>query len=1360
MKKILSTFLACTMVAGVFTTVPVAAENNSGYSEGDIAIFNSFSDYDGVYQYRDETKAPDGFIFTGAERKTHTAAYKFEDDTRTSKVMQLGMDAFPILPFGTNFLDGYMHLSFDYYTEADDATDGGGQELKLVLNRNATNESSTKGYGDLEGNIVSGGTTWNQNEYDYTKLVHGDQIELFGTGSEKYKIARKLKSHQTTLIGVSDKAGTRTYTTNGKTWYKVDVYIDRETKDSNNYFVYIDGVLQDYGYVASGESFTATDKESGQDFTSSGRRAIKGLGFWCDAVRNYGDARLVDANNKNTAQTDPGYVYIDNVYVSQYNANDCTNDALKIVADDQGEIMSKGTKFNIGFSEYLSSVPAKENIVIKKQGTNEVFTDFTVTADKAQATLTFTGELENGVYEVSVTGVKGLMSGSEVTNTVEFKANAAATDATETAYYYVNEDFNEFETGMVMPNWYYGRMNLTAKDKYNRYFMGEVKDTYATEVKATTGADNSPALELSKDSGVNSNDLYYFFPRGIASGDFKAEFDISHDNGGWTFGFVNYDDYNSVYTRNTYGRVTNGTGNANKAPENDGVLLSWQAELYARERMESSILLGMARNNYTKDETEDGADASNKRAFSPNLGFIGQDSTTVVKSRYSNPDNISVQLQKGSETENMTIAPSVWSKVEISANDNSKVYTVKVTPYKADGTLDTANAQITEWTDKETNRYHKGIMGIHFARVAYSAADLETYSAKQTGSVKIDNVKVYKEATYYLYDDFDDYATTDTGTEAKVLPSGWSSWNDGNAWREFRYEDAAGDKTVGVTSSIGKTGNAEDKSMFMYYSTPVIYKTFDKPVPAGEPFVMEFDMYNHNSTGKDDSYSTVWMFMQMGKEDTQQLVGYNTPGGISANGKVFVAPASDKSEGPDATTNIINDATMATYKPYATAEGEEAKTVEDSYARINGNLSRFNVLFGRYLAWNNNHTFKYHSSGKWDAYRGFHGTDTNIDMQDEINKWVNYKVLCKPVSTSKTEYTITKTVDGVSTSATFTNDRNWMEHDTYALGFAIPFKNGGLNNVSNGSIGNKIDNIKVYAVNSQGESINTVNKNYIEKIEAKTETEAQDITATKTIPVGTEKLDITFSAPVKEKITATLPTVDTSLPAIRTDRDTVDIKGTLTGYFDTTGNCYTDYTSILDTISDVVSLRKFGSQVEADYTVSLSADKKTVSLTFTAPATENDKYTLGINKNIAFSGDGYASLADSFVQSYTVSGEFTPEAGEEFAEINVTVFRGTADIKIDKAGELVTGEKAKASVRYSNTKSEPADAFVGYAFYDTTNEVGRLLDLNAEVITMEPKSSGETEFATFEVPEKMDLFKGFAWSYPDMKPYKAAFEMK
>ena len=59
-----------------------------------------------------------------------------------------------------------------------------------------------------------------------------------------------------------------------------------------------------------------------------------------------------------------------------------------------------------------------------------------------------------------------------------------------------------------------------------------------------------------------------------------------------------------------------------------------------------------------------------------------------------------------------------------------------------------------------------------------------------------------------------------------------------------------------------------------------------------------------------------------------------------------------------------------------------------------------------------------------------------------------------------------------------------------------------------------------------------------------------------------------------------------------------------------------------------------------------------------------------------------------------------------------------------------------------------------------TNEVGRLLDLNAQVITMEPKSSGETEFATFEVPEKMDLFKGFAWSYPDMKPYKAAFEMK
>ncbi|MEE1049058.1 MAG: hypothetical protein U0M60_16765 [Clostridia bacterium] len=249
--------------------------------------------------------------------------------------------------------------------------------------------------------------------------------------------------------------------------------------------------------------------------SGEGYNAFKGLIFTNDHIRKIADdSKYYDSN-------DQGISYLDNLYVSQYSAYNCKNDNLKITVDNLGEVTKKGSKLNIGFSEWLNTVPIKSNIVIKDSEGKE-FTDFTVSADNAQATITFTGNLKSGVYTVSITGVQGAITGSEATNTAEFVA-ASATEAVNTEYIYAEEDFEALESGVVLPNWYYGDkaygdkktygdMNTVVKDTYNRYFMGEVSANYATNVSVATGADGTKAMQL---SGDKENNLYYFFPRGV-----------------------------------------------------------------------------------------------------------------------------------------------------------------------------------------------------------------------------------------------------------------------------------------------------------------------------------------------------------------------------------------------------------------------------------------------------------------------------------------------------------------------------------------------------------------------------------------------------------------------------------------------------------------------------------------------------------------------------------------------------------------------------------------------------------------------------------------------------------------------------
>ena len=243
--------------------------------------------------------------------------------------------------------------------------------------------------------------------------------------------------------------------------------------------------------------------------------------------------------------------------------------------------------------------------------------------------------------------------------------------------------------------------------------------------------------------------------------------------------------------------------------------------------------------------------------------------------------------------------------------------------------------------------------------------------------------------------------------------------------------------------------------------------------------------------------------------------------------------------------------------------------------------------------------------------------------------------------------------------------------------------------------------------------------------------------------------------PINEKISPTLPEKDGKTPETQTPAS----NGTFTSFIGTEDD-YFDYTSILDSIKDVISLRKIGTQTETDYKISLSEDKKTVTLTFENALTESEKYTLGINQNIAFGGGGYARLGENFVKTYTVSGGFESEP-INFTKVDVTVRRGTADIPVNKAGALSAGEKVKVMLTSENMTSEDVQVFIGYAFYDKdkTNDSRVLTQISDNIVTV-PKNTKKSVSVLNEitVPESHTLFKVFTWSYPGMQPYADVIE--
>lgn len=1332
-SKKLTWIVTVAMLINCLAVIPGFAQ--TGYSEGEFTKIYSFSDYNVAFTSAVAAFPGDMIGQQNGWRNANHGYVDYEESDRSSRVFKLVSTAEPIIPFGTNFLDGYMHISFDY------RQNGTNDMLSLMLARNNSNAQSTLNSVGIDGTQYNTGDAFNQDEYDYTRFIDGGYTRLFASGNASNPdtpINRAVWNgasgyNATNLRQGKDHSVGQSYK---DTWYKVDVYLDRV--NSSNYYVYIDGVLADYSNDKDGNEVNVDDRQSSVNYAADGNNAIKGIAFRHDTLRNYTDG-VVATYDQSVSTSD--YVYLDNIYVNHYTSDDVTKDTIKLILDTLNKgTLAAGDKLSIGFSEALKAAPAKENIVITDESGN-AFTDFTVAADVAQATITLGSTIGTGKYTVTVKNVTGAISGSSIDDEVTFTASSAPVSAAGTTFNYIDEDFEGLEEGVILPNWYYDDPDLASGVENSRYYTKRTAEYYAARVMPED-RNGRTALKLSKDAADTDTELFYYFPSGTAKGSFKAEFDVKHENGGWTFGFINDSNYqasmykfkygywngyqyNNMYATSTVPTVSGITGDI------DGEDAQRQSILSGRAKQ--SVFLGMGNSTAALESATDGYAV---RAMSPDLGIVGgknaeTNATGAVNTR-SETNNVEA-------IDGLTITPGEWTKVEVSVNDDNKTYVITITPYNDDGTLGESVTKTV--TDFAANRFMGGIMGIRISRNGANAT-LEN----GVGDVCFDNIKVYKETTTYLDDDFNDYTTEGYGTARKKGPSGWQQWTDKtHTDTNFTvYENKNG--LEGVTSVQRAEG---DRAMHLYYNSPVVFKTFDTPVPAGQPFAIEFDVYNVGAASGNTGQQNAWSFMQIGQEDTVILPTYNYPNTKTKTGKFSI------------TKNLFVDRIQPA--PFDDTKVQTFKT-DATYAYITGDLMKNNVVFGRRFNGADTPFLHINADGRGSVFSGGWNANTlsftatnggSLPSALAIERftcttggktvtpaWVNYKVICTPKSATETAYKIIAThLDtGYSYTASFTNTRDWYTKDTHAIGFYAS-NYGDYWNKSDGSVGNYFDNVKVYAVDAEEAAVSEINLQSVAKIEAETASGAvTDVTNVSELPVGTNKVSVTFTSPVNELLPQ-----NASL------------------YAETYGTGYTlaapaageneDYTSVLTTIKDFVQLRKQGEQADCYTSVALANDNKTVVLTLDEAVNSRSKYTLGVNENISFTSGAYDKLASNFVQTWSVE----QDAKTDIA-LTVERMTGTAYIPLHKSGVAKITEGDDVQLRFTGYNATAGlPLLAAYSYYMTDDAAVRMLNYDGEDYTLDIGEVNQTLPVTV-IPSDYSIFKAFLWNNETLTPFTDVYE--
>ena len=626
------------------------------------------------------------------------------------------------------------------------------------------------------------------------------------------------------------------------------------------------------------------------------------------------------------------------------------------------------------------------------------------------------------------------------------------------------------------------------------------------------------------------------------------------------------------------------------------------------------------------------------------------------------------------------VSPNAWHRVKINVDTESRKFKVSID-----------NGEPIELTDPKTSKYQKGIAAIRLSRVQGTDTN--------TGNVAFDNVKVYKTGTYIMNENFDTYieagldawgnAKNNIGTE-KIYFATAGGWNDPGASFEKmpKYYLQLYDGLMGITRAYGDDGvnplkierddtctssgrmlsmagylwNRDWDSKERVPYTARLQKYFDRPITKGKAFVVEMDMLLRNG-GQTFGISLL--------EDSDMTPETKIVKSSTGNSTSFVAPINPEGNMVMAyvgTTDLAtnNPGTIGVYAPDTKASLDNVTTwatADRQFKTKEGTVTRADMI---------------------------------MPMESQKMSHVSIKVepYYEADGTAKAKITYTRGghVNSIVTSQDFMTKQ--------MVGIGIDYK--GLIWASGADIRSalKIDDLRVYELNSGGNKITTAKTEKVESIKAVavdgTETELTG-NANAVIPSNTMKIDVNFSAPVSDSIT--------------NDRMVALMK---------------EYADKIDYMSNA----------NGGYTTELSKDRKTYSYIFKPGyLEEGTKYRLLVSNMVEFADNSLSQLYRDCRVTFTV--------GDKLC-VDKFIFNDNFDIKID--GYNGTGENKQII------------AAIGcYAFEDG---IRRMINVKSKLYNIDAHKSFLVEdVINTEATGQKTEYKVFIWEKQAMIPLAESIDL-
>lgn len=607
--------------------------------------------------------------------------------------------------------------------------------------------------------------------------------------------------------------------------------------------------------------------------------------------------------------------------------------------------------------------------------------------------------------------------------------------------------------------------------------------------------------------------------------------------------------------------------------------------------------------------------------------------------------------------------------------------------------------------------YFEGVAGVSFFMNDASDAD-------DAGNVKIDNIKVYRETPYALYQDFNDYKPTYTS----YYPAAYS-WHTIDAAgidaSKNYYASKSGhstsstniammaDSTVGAISGpdYNETTNPDDKAVNFSRVDATQYSLvhkFTRSIPEGQPFAIEMDVMYNDYTGALDTTNaknmvdTMFAISLADELDINYRGEYSTPkdsAGLMSRA-VLVKSSGKQSSG----TISTSDAATGNLRAY----------------KQTGTPYSGNALLGT-------------NSASTAQLIDIADSDGNV-LNMAADKWYNIKMVFAGDRSGYMAYLTDRTTNTTQSAEVVMCNKIKDALNGAVAGLAI----------STRTIGNAYvyaDNLKVYETDESGAEITKASVNSVIGVEAVL-ADGSEVQITDAIPGAAKKLIVTFSENLKE--------------SFKSSEDN----------FTTTYNSqsYT-LTNVYDTVDDVIRFFETGKTYDVDYSAAIDGNKYIIELDGLLDSSK--KYTLSIDENTGFASTSLSKLPQSFVKTYSVSADEFMGASinrfEKYVEFGYTEGDTSNEaywIPVNKIADL-----AKYPIRYvaegCNTTGDTVDVLVALAAYEyDENNIPVLSDVVAEIISVGSGNiinlaDGLLEQLSYD---EADVIKAFIWEKSSVIP--------